>query len=298
MALQRDNAPAADFDREPRRTPEWAPAVEQTAFRRSGSARFEPRPPAEVVYVHATAVPSGLGRASDQPTVTHATRKARRPSRGMIPLLWTAAFAGAALMHAAEVDRRASLREPSPVELQMQERPTRQIKAVWRSMSDRPAAVSAVPDAQAKPKDAGSLFDVATEVTPAQRVQTRTNVSTATNTAVAQNSVIADRPTEEPMAPADKAPDQTATTNAEAARGVLATTDTLPPADKSDDLRLHGPDPDHIARSHAAPRPPAHGSHARRRKRSLAVAVAANDSFQARYDAAFLVFEYVARRTP
>lgn len=293
MAPQRENAPSEDFDQVPSRThvgPDWAPAVERTASRRSRPARFEPRSPAEVVYLHAARGPSALGDALDQSTATQALRKARRPSRGMIPLLWTAAFAGAALMHAAEIDRRASLREPSPVELQMQERPTRQIKGAWRSIDDRSVAVSAVPNTEAKSTDAGNASHAAVDAAPEHREQPATEVATTTSRIAEQRSTAADRPSE-----ASRAPVEEGTTRA-AAVGVEAAS---PPAEKPRDLQSRIPESDSDPRSIAAQRPPANGSPPHRRKHALAartVVATANLASQNEYGVVFFI--HVARRTP
>ncbi len=116
---------------------------ETTAEAAVASAASVPWAPAGIVYAH-----------QDDPGADEATGLEAgdtddfnddvpsRPSRlrRAIPLLWAAALTVAALQHAGEVERRAALREPSPAELDMQDRAQGEIKAAWRSMG----AVTAV----------------------------------------------------------------------------------------------------------------------------------------------------------
>lgn len=117
--------------------------------------------PTDIVYLHQDA-PIEEDECDDF-DITHI----RTPSRlrRAIPLLWAAALTIAALQHAGEVDRRTALREPSPVELEMQARTEREIRAAWRNVgaiaevkiveraeqADQPAAEPLVEKTGSKP---------------------------------------------------------------------------------------------------------------------------------------------------
>jgi hypothetical protein len=137
MTAQRDEAPTAhygeDEDAVGDRAGSGPTAVRSRAPRRPEQARFEPRPPAEVVYLH---------KAVERPPVIRVEAaipskpRARDRRRGFIPLLWTAALAAGALMHAREVDRRAALQESAPAQTRLQLLPRGQIRAAWRDIGE------------------------------------------------------------------------------------------------------------------------------------------------------------------
>ena len=114
---------------------------EATADAAAASAANVPWTPAGVVYLHGDEWVADGSDADSQDGVEPAgfdddtpPRPAPSLLRRAIPLLWAAALTVAALQHAGEVERRAALREPTPAELDMQDRAGREIKAAWRSM--------------------------------------------------------------------------------------------------------------------------------------------------------------------
>lgn len=108
-----------------------------------------PWAPAETVYLHEDEF------LVDDASADFDVAPARAPSlaRRAIPLLWAAVLTVAALQHAGEVERRAGLREPSRVELEIQARTEREIKAAWRSVGTIAAVQQAAPIEKQAPAD-------------------------------------------------------------------------------------------------------------------------------------------------
>jgi hypothetical protein len=119
---------------------------ETTAEAAVASAASVPWAPAGIVYAHQDepGADEAIGLEPGEPGDTDDFNDdvPSRPSllRRAIPLLWAAALTVAALQHAGEVERRAALREPSPAELEMQDRAQGEIKAAWRSLGAVAAA--------------------------------------------------------------------------------------------------------------------------------------------------------------
>ncbi|MFM9849329.1 MAG: hypothetical protein ACKVP3_19470 [Hyphomicrobiaceae bacterium] len=99
-----------------------------------------PWAPAETVYLHQREpVADANDNADDQDPETSADfdeASDRAPSRlrRSIPLLWAAALTIAALQHAGEVERRAALQEPTPAQVEMQNRSEQEIRGAWRKL--------------------------------------------------------------------------------------------------------------------------------------------------------------------
>jgi hypothetical protein len=68
-----------------------------------------------------------------------------RVSRGVIPLLWVAALAAAAIIHAVEIDRQARIQEPTPLELASRDVPIEAFKPAWRLAAEATTAETAPP---------------------------------------------------------------------------------------------------------------------------------------------------------
>ncbi|MGE5513872.1 MAG: hypothetical protein ACM31O_21805 [Bacteroidota bacterium] len=149
MTAQHNEAPTAhageDEDAVGDRAGSGPTAVRSRAPRRPEQARFQPRPPAEVVYLHRALEPQPAKRAERTIPSEAPARDRRRHARGFIPLLWTAALAAGALMHAREVDRRVALQESAPAQTKLQLLPRGQIRAAWRDIGEERTMTEAAP---------------------------------------------------------------------------------------------------------------------------------------------------------